>query len=107
MNNLGTVEKYGTKAFTESMAAVGDFSMIGQFGEGFYSTYIVSDKAREVSKHRHKDDEQFVLESAAGGSYTAQKDTVKVHGEAKRGTKTSCFLKEDQPVCLKSRCVYV
>merc|ERR1712194_760358 len=63
--------------------------------------YLVSDKVRVISKHN--DDEQYVWESAAGGSFTVQKDTETVHGEVKRGTKVICYLKEDQSEFLEER----
>ncbi|MGG4664023.1 molecular chaperone HtpG [Providencia vermicola] len=94
IDNLGTIAKSGTKAFLETLGSdqAKDSQMIGQFGVGFYSAFIVADKVTVRSRAAGAPtDEGVFWESAGEGEYTIA-DIEK----AERGTEITLHLRDDE-----------
>lgn len=94
IDNLGTIAKSGTKAFLESLGSdqAKDSQLIGQFGVGFYSAFIVADKVTVRTRAAGVSPEEGVLwESAGEGEYT-----IATIDKADRGTEITLHLREGE-----------
>jgi molecular chaperone HtpG len=94
IDNLGTIARSGTKAFMESISSGTDMSMIGQFGVGFYSAYLVAERVEVYSKRLEQPGHVWVSE--AGASFTIREASVTEDAAVHCGTSIKLFLKADQ-----------
>lgn len=94
INNLGKIAQSGTKAFVEALGkGTADVNLIGQFGVGFYSAYLVADKVEVVTKSMQGGSKQLRWSSTADSSYTIEEDTDEPFEGS--GTRLILHLKED------------
>lgn len=92
LSNLGTIARSGTRKFMEAVKeAKGDANLIGQFGVGFYSAFLVADRVTVYTKS-HEEDQQWVWESNVGShQYTIKEDDS--GDNLVRGTRVVLHLK--------------
>ena len=95
ISSLGTIARSGTRQFVDLLSGGADISMIGQFGVGFYSSYLVANKVVVISKAN--DEEQYRWESIANSTFSIVPDVILEDGSNKlgRGTKMILYLKDE------------
>jgi molecular chaperone HtpG len=93
INELGTVARSGTSSFIEAFEKNADVSLIGQFGVGFYSVYLVADTVTVTSKHPDSPI-AYTWESTADQTFSIREETNDAE-VPKRGTRITLHLKED------------
>jgi len=101
VNNLGKIAQSGTKAFVEALGeGTADVNLIGQFGVGFYSAFLVADKVEVVTKSMQEGSKQYRWTSSAASSYTIEEDDSEpIQGS---GTRLILHLKDEAAEYLES-----
>jgi heat shock protein beta len=92
IRNLGTIAQSGTKEFAEALSSEATSNLIGQFGVGFYSAFLVADKITVTSKH-NDDPKQWIWESSVGSSFTISEDPRGV--TLGRGTRITLHIRDE------------
>ena len=101
VNNLGKIAQSGTKAFVEALGdGTADVNLIGQFGVGFYSAYLVADKVEVVTKSMQEGSKQYRWSSTADSSYTIEEDSTDPFESS--GTRLILHLKDEAAEYLES-----
>jgi TNF receptor-associated protein 1 len=92
VENLGTIAHSGSKAFLKALSEGGakNSNLIGQFGVGFYSAFMVAESVKVYSRSWKKDEQGHVWTSDGSGSYEIEESA-----DERRGTKIVVKLKED------------
>jgi len=99
IENLGTIAKSGTRAFIEKLSQTGKNinDIIGQFGVGFYSAFIVAEKVAVLTKSYIKDEPAYKWVSDGAGKYSIEQINKK-----DRGTEVVVYLKKDEKEFLEA-----